>query len=364
VLEHADRRMRAAVAELPDGTYYGEDHSDNDCFQKMDIAIRVALTVKGDEMVVDFSQSDPQILGFKNSSLANTYSSVFLAIASFFDTSIPRNEGTYRCVTIIAPEGTIVNARPPAPMTMNTVFVAHEIIHAVWRALAAADPPRACAGWSKTMHGHVTGRKDDGSTWVMYQWHAMGTPGATAERDGFVQMGHLVSLGGLDLPNLEFHEQMYPVRYIRQEQRIDNAGAGATRGGTGVRYEADILVPATWSFRAEGLDTPSGYGVQGGMTGGVGYEWIAPADEAADGPVFIPPKYGVQRLGPARMIADTPGGGGWGDPFTRDPRLVLRDVRDEVVSVEGAARDYGVVIGADGCSVDLKATAARRASRG
>ena len=363
VLEHADRRMRAAVADLPDGIYYGEDHSDNDCFQKMDIAIRVTLTVKGDDMVVDFSQSDPQILGFKNSSLANTYSSVYLAIASFFDTSIPRNEGTYRCVTIIAPEGSIVNARPPAPMTMNTVFVAHEIIHAVWRALAEADPSRACAGWSKTMHGHVTGRKDDGSTWVMYQWHAMGTPGATAERDGFVQMGHLVSLGGLDLPNLEFHEQMYPVRYIRQEQRIDNAGAGAHRGGTGVRYEADILVPATWSFRAEGLDTPSGYGVQGGLTGGVGYEWVIPVDEAADGPTFIPPKYGVQRLGPARMIADTPGGGGWGDPFTRDPQLVLRDVRDEVVSVAGAARDYGVVISADERSVDLEATAALRANR-
>jgi len=363
VLDHADRRMRAAIAELPDGTYYGEDHSDNDCFQKMDIAIRVALTIKGDEIVADFSDSDPQILGFKNSSLANTYSAVFLAIASFFDTSIPRNEGTYWCLTIIAPEGTIVNALPPAPMTMNTVFVAHEIVHAVWRALAAADPSRACAGWSKTMHGHVTGRNADGTAWVMYQWHAMGTPGATAERDGFIQMGHLITLGGLDLPNLEFHEQMYPVRYIRHEQRIDNAGAGATRGGTGVRYEADILVPATWSFRAEGLDTPSGYGVQGGMTGGVGYEWIVPAEEEADGPTFIAPKYGVKRLGPARMIAETPGGGGWGDPFTRDPKLVLRDVRDEVISVAAAARDYGVVIGADGRSVDEEATAVRRVGR-
>jgi N-methylhydantoinase A len=363
VLDHADRRMRAAVAELPDGIYYGEDHSDNDCFQKMDIAIRVALTIKGDEIVADFSESDPQILGFKNSSLANTYSAVFLAIASFFDTSIPRNEGTYRCLTIIAPEGTIVNALPPAPMTMNTVFVAHEIVHAVWRALAAADPSRACAGWSKTMHGHVTGRNADGTAWVMYQWHAMGTPGATAERDGFIQMGHLITLGGLDLPNLEFHEQMYPVRYIRHEQRIDNAGAGATRGGAGVRYEADILVPATWSFRAEGLDTPSGYGVQGGMTGGVGYEWVVPAEEEADGPTFIAPKYGVKRLGPARMIAETPGGGGWGDPFTRDPELVLRDVRDEVVSVAAAARDYGVAIGAAGRSVDGEATAALRAGR-
>lgn len=364
VLDHADRRMRTAIAELPDGTYHGEDHSDNDCFQKVDVAIRVALTVKGDSIIADFSASDPQILGFKNSSLANTYSAVYLAIASFFDTSIPRNEGTYRGVMIIAPQGTIVNARPPAPMTMNTVFVAHEIVHAVWRALAEADPSRACAGWSKTMHGHVTGRKDDGTTWVMYHWHAMGTPGATAERDGFVQMGHLITLGGLDLPNLEFHEQIYPVRYIRQEQRLDNAGPGANRGGTGVRYEADILVPATWSFRAEGLDTPSGYGVQGGLTGGVGEEWIAPADTAVDGPTFVPPKYGVQRLGPARMIADTPGGGGWGDPFCRDPQRVLRDVRDEVLSVDAAACDYGVVIRSNGlhaCRIDIEATAALRA---
>jgi N-methylhydantoinase B len=144
---------------------------------------------------------------------------------------------------------------------------------------------------------------------------------------------------------------------------MDNAGAGATRGGTGVRYEADILVPSTWSFRAEGLDTPSGYGVQGGMTGGVGYEWIVPVDEDADGPTFVPPKYGVKRLGPARMIADTPGGGGWGNPFDRDPERVLRDVRDEVVSVEAAARDYGVVIGSDGRSIDAEATIALRVDR-
>ena len=359
-LDHADRRMRAAVAELPDGLYRGEDHCDNDCFERRDIAIRVALTVRGDEIVADFTDSDPQIAGFKNSSLANTHSSVYLALASFFDTTIPRNEGTYRCLTVIAPEGSIVNALPPAPMTMNTVFVAHEIVHAVWRALAEADPSRACAGWSKTMHNHVTARNADGTTWVMYQWHAMGTPGATAERDGFAQMGHLITLGGLDLPNLEFHEQMYPVRYVRHEQRLDNAGAGTRRGGTGVRYEADVLVPATWSFRAEGLDTASGYGVRGGMTGGVGLKWVVPAS-GDDGDAFVPPKYGVRHLGPARVIVDTPGGGGWGDPFARPPELVLRDVRDEVVSVEAAARDYGVVVGPDGRSIDAEATAALRA---
>ena len=360
VLDHADRRLRLAVAELPDGVYFGEDHSDNDCFGPADIAVRVTMAVNGDEMILDFTGSDPQIDGFKNSSLANTYSSAFLAVSSFFDTAIPRNEGTYRSVTIVAPEGTIVNARPPAPMTMNTVFVAHEIVIAVWQALASADPARACAAWSKTMHGHVAGRNDDGTTWVMYQWHAMGTPGATAERDGFAQMGHLISLGGLSMPNLEFHEQSYPVRYIRHELRADNAGPGANRGGTGVHYEADILDDAIWSFRAEGLHTPSGHGVEGGGTGGVGYEWVVPANPERDGPRFEPPKYGVTRLGPARMIADTPGGGGWGDPFKRDPDRVLRDVRDGVVSVLSAERDYGVVVGDDGRSVDEAATARTR----
>jgi N-methylhydantoinase B len=360
VLEHADRRMRAAIKQLPNGVYRGEDHSDNDCFVSTDIAIRVSMTVHDDHIDLDFAGTDPQIQGFKNSSLANTYSSVYLAVSSFFDTSIPRNEGTYRSLKIHAPEGSIVNALPPAPMTMNTVYVAHEIVIAVWQALAQADPSRACAAWSKTMHGHVAGTREDGTTWVMYQWHAMGTPGATAERDGFAQMGHLISLGGLDMPNLEFHEQQYPVRYIRHEQRTDNAGPGQMRGGTGVRYEADILEPAIWSFRAEGLDTPSGIGILGGGTGGVGLEWVTPVDARTDGPEFIPPKYGVKKLGPARMVAETPGGGGWGNPFTRDPQLVVRDVRDGIVSRESAESEYGVVIHPNKFLLDTEATLSLR----
>lgn len=366
ILDHAQARMAAAIASLPDGVYEGADASDNDCFERVDVTIRVRLIVEGDRLTLDFGESDPQIRGFKNSSLANTHSAAFLALSSFFDTDIPRNEGTYRNVTIIAPEGTIVNARPPAPMTMNTVFVAHEIVHATWKALAAAAPERALAGWSKTMHGHVAGTTaatadGPGTTWVMYHWHAMGTPGATAERDGFNQMGHLISLGGLDLPNLEFHEQHFPVTYRRWEFRTDAAGAGRHRGGTGVIYEADVDSDAIWSFRAEGLDTPSSYGVLGGEAGAVGEEWVQPVDTDTDGDRFVPPKYGVRRLGPARMIAHTPGGGGWGDPFERPVDAVARDVRDGVVSVDGARRHYGVVVDADGV-VDDGATAAARAA--
>jgi N-methylhydantoinase B len=357
VLEHADARMREAVTALPNGVYLGEDSTDNDCFDKITTTIRVALTVDDDQITLDFSESDPQMRGFKNSSLANTYSAAYLALSSFFDTDIPRNEGTYRCVSIIAPEGSIVNAKPPAPMTMNTVFVGHEIVHSVWRALAEACPERACAGWSKTTHNHVAAQNPDGSSWVMYQWHAMGTPGATAERDGFAQMGHLISLGGLDLPNLEFHEQLFPVRYQRWELRANAAGPGEHRGGTGVRYEAEILTPCMWSFRAEGLDTPSGYGVEGGDWGAKGEQRIEPID----GEAFIPPKYGVRQLGPARIIADTPGGGGWGNPFSRLPKLVLRDVRDGVLSREAAMRDYGVTVRPDSWEIDEMATNAARA---
>ena len=88
--------MRAAVTELPDGVYFGEDHTDNDCFRKVDIAVKVKLTVSGDQIHADFTVTDPQIEGFKNSSVANTYSSVYLAISSFVATSLPRHEGPYR----------------------------------------------------------------------------------------------------------------------------------------------------------------------------------------------------------------------------------------------------------------------------
>ena len=128
ILDHADRRLRAAIADLSDGVYRGEDRFDNDCFEPMDIRICATLTVEDDSLTVDFTGSHEQIQGFKNSSFANTYSSVYMALSSFFDPAIPRNEGTYRGVTIIAPEGTIVNPRAPAPMTMSTVFPACEII--------------------------------------------------------------------------------------------------------------------------------------------------------------------------------------------------------------------------------------------
>ena len=128
------------MQQLAPGVYEGEDESDNDCFGPADIRVRVQITVSKSGMHVDFTGSSPQIAGFKNSSIANTYSSVYLAVIAFLAPHLPKNDGAFRPITVVAPEGTIVNARPPAPMTMNTVFPATNIVHACWKALAACDP--------------------------------------------------------------------------------------------------------------------------------------------------------------------------------------------------------------------------------
>ena len=198
VLAHADRRFRGCVARLAKGVWRAEEPVDNDCFEPIDGKVAVTLTVKDDGLIVDFAGTSPQLRGFKNSSIANSTSAVFMALSSFFEPDLPKNEGAFRCVEIRLPEGTMVNARPPAPMTMNTVFIAHEIIHALWKALDQALPERASAGWSKAVHAVTAGVKDDGSRYVMYQWAGAPAGGGVEGRDGFHLIGHLITLGGLD----------------------------------------------------------------------------------------------------------------------------------------------------------------------
>lgn len=358
VLAHGERRLRNAIAALPHGTYRAEESFDNDCFGPADIRIRVAVTLDGDGATVDFTGTDPQIRGFKNSSLANTHSAVYAAFASFFETDMPRNEGTFRAVRIIAPEGSLVNARPPAPMTMCTVFPAHEIMHACWWALGQADPARNIAGWGKNSFPVTSGTRPGGDTWVLYHWGAGSGAGAVEGRDGFNQMGPMVTLGGLVIPNAETYEQLYPVRVWRQEFRCDAAGPGAWRGGTGVEYEIDIDSDAVYSFRGEGIGRSTGLGVEGGSAGTGGTAVV----HGRDGGLCEPPQYALLRFGPSRLAIRSPGGGGFGDPLDREVSRVVRDARDGVISRDAAASVYGVVLDGDDAA-DMAATERLRRSR-
>lgn len=352
ILDHGDRMLRACLAQVPDGTWYGEDATLNDCFEDIRTEIKVALIVEGDQVTVDFSETGPQMKGFKNSSVANTMSAAYMALGSFFPEDLPRNEGTFRSVKLIMPEGSAVNPRPPAPMTMNTVFIAHHIVHAIWQALGDARPDLACAGWGRSVHptcsGHDGARNRD---YIMYHWHGMPGGGALEGRDGFAQIGHLSALGGLAISNLEDYEQLYPVRYRKHELRCDGGGVGEYRGGSGVEYEVEMLDPVTFYFRSEGLGPPSGYGTRGGLEGLGGFMEVNQNDGKHD----LPTAYGTRHYETCTYHALSPGGGGWGDPRKRPVEKVARDVRDGVVSRDAAATFYGVAVGPDG-TLDEEAT--------
>ncbi len=359
ILDHAERLVLREIASLPCGVYEGEDKSDNDCFGPADVGVRVRITVSNKGVHVDFTGSSPQVAGFKNSSIANTYSSACLAIVAFLAPHLPKNQGTFRPITVHAPEGTIVNARSPAPMTMNTIFPATEIVHACWKALAACDPARACAGWGKSLHCVTSGRRPTGETFVLYHWHGLPAAGAVRGRDGFPSMGTVPTLCGLRLPNVEAYEQLYPVTIHKYEMRCDGEGAGEFRGGPGIDYVADVGVGAEYSFRGEGGYGLTAFGINDGLAGRTGSLTLA----AKDGPRFDTPQYGVRHLPPLRIKIASPGGGGFGDPMRREPDAVLRDVGDGIVSVARARDVYGVVLTGDRLHVDSGATSVLRSRR-
>ena len=356
LLDYGERMFRGAIRDLPDGRYEAEELSHNDCFEDIEIPIRMAMTIDGDHVTADFTGTHPQVRGFKNSSLVTTHACIYLGLFSFLDPSLPKNGGAFRAVTLIAPKGTVVNPRPPAPMTQSTQSVAHEIVHVTWKALAQADPANACAGWGKGIHGVTAGRVGTDDPYVMIHWCTMPGAGAVDGRDGFDQLGHVITLGGLLLHNVEPYEQRYPMRFLRQEYRCDTGGPGEYRGGTGINYEVAVEEEGVYSFRGEGLVYPSGFGVNGGGTGREAEMEIVPAGGASE----VTPPYGNRTSGPARLVARSSGGGGWGDPFRRDPAKVLRDVRCEFISREAARRDYGVVLAEDGRTLDEAATAKER----
>ncbi len=351
VLNHADARFRHVIAALPDGVYTGEEYTDNDCFSAGKFSVHVTCTIAGDKLTVDFTGTDKQMRGFKNSPVANSHSLTYVGLISFLGGDVPINEGTFRSVNLVLPKGSLVNPDAPAPQTMSTMYMGHEIVHAIWKALAKADPSRACAGWGKTVHGISTGKNAAAEPYVLYHWNCLSAAGAVAERDGFHQIGLIGALGGLTIPNVEAYERLYPIRITRHELRMDSAGAGERRGGAGIEYEAEVDGEIMQSFRSEGLTYAAAYGVNGG-TDGLGCEM---AIESGGKLINDLPRFGKRLLRDAKFTVRSAGGGGWGDPRRRDPALVARDVKDGIVSAEAARKQYSVAVDANGC-VDHMAT--------
>jgi N-methylhydantoinase B len=355
LLDYTERVVRAEIAKWPDGVYSFTDYLDEDGVDARDIPIRITMTVKGDDLTVDFTGSSPQVNGGINCPLPFTVSCCGYAVRSIMQEDIPNTSGLFRPVHVIAPEGSILNPVMPAASGMRGV-VGFRLSDALFGTLAQIVPERVpAAGEGGNSLIIIGGYDRKRKPWVMFDLVA-GTWGARPTKDGndgLTNPGSVISNIPAELMELE-----YPVRLEQYALRQDSGGAGKFRGGLGItrdwRYTGDG--PANLSIRSDRRKHPP-YGLFGGLSGGSGWNVMNPGTEKEQvlrTMVTLPIQPGdvIRHMQAA--------GGGWGDPLERDPRAVLEDVIDEKVSLAQALDAYGVVIDAATMQLDDAATECKR----
>jgi N-methylhydantoinase B/oxoprolinase/acetone carboxylase alpha subunit len=308
VVDYGERRMRAALAALPDGTWNAEDVLDSTGAapdQQRPARIRVAVTVAGDAVTVDFTGTDPQARGNVNAVEAVTVSAVTYALRSAVDPTIPANGGALRPVRVVAPAGSIVAARPPAAVGAGNVEVSQRVADVCLLALAGSCVAQVPAAGQGTMNNVLIG----GDGWVYYETVAGGQGGrSTAPGMSGVHTG----MTNTRNTPIEALERTFPMRVLRQRLRRGSGGAGEHAGGEGIERDLLMLEDVTVSLITE-RRASAPWGLAGGGPGAPGENWLLPGgDESRARPL---PDKCTLRLGPGdvlRML--TPGGGGWGPP--------------------------------------------------
>jgi len=302
LLDYGERRMTAALAALPDGIYRFQDYME---MGERDIGIRVAVTVDGDSLHADFRGTDPQVEANFNAVEAVTMSCLYYAVRVATDPSIPANGGSYRPLSLTAPEGTIVNARPPAAVAAGNVETSQRIADVLLGALAPAAPDRVPAAGQGTMNNVLIGNDE-----FAYYETVAGGQGARPFRDGQsgIQTG-MTNTQNTPIESLHLH---YPFRVTAYTLRRDSGGHGRFRGGDGIRREIEFHADATLSLMGERRRNPP-WGLEGGEPGAVGEDWLirASGDRAR-----LPGKSTVEVSTGDRLVVLTPGGGGWGEMAT------------------------------------------------
>jgi N-methylhydantoinase B len=347
IIGRSERAMREAIARLPDGVYRNEVFSDG---YEEPVRLAVTITKHGDQLHVDWAGSSPESRRGINVVLNYTHAYTTYALKCALAPEVPNNEGSFRPVTVDAPPRSILNALPPAPVAARHIL-GHFLPGAVFGALAEALPGRVIAEgaaniWNLQFTGH-----DLADNPFTYVWFSCGGTGARPTKDGLHATAFPSGIAGVPA---EVIEQLSPVVMFRREIRAESAGPGRYRGGCGQTLELGVRTDRPYQF--SGLfdrlhHTAAGYA--GGVNGANARIRLSTGEELTG--------KGVRDLEPkTRIRLDLPGGGGFYDPFTRDPELVVEDVRNGLVSAESALRDYGVVI-VDG-EPDFDATERARAS--
>ena len=361
MMERTERAVRAEIEKMPDGTYYGEAATDDDGTDlDVPVWIRCDLTIRGGKMIVDLSKSDAQRKGFVNSVYAATYANAVGAAVLAFDPSLGRyhNEGTLRCIEVIAPEGLVVACRYPATVGASPVNVGIQVMEAIVMALSKARPDRAIAAWGKHRGDYVFGvdhRTQD--RYVRTAFDYDGSGGATYGHDGLSGISTLGALGAVTRGNVEEMEIRIPHRMQKYEFISDLEGAGRWRGGPGIHWEAvNEGSPAGMATGSSDGDEMLGHGALGGDPSPACRTYIVQGEERTR----IKPHRMAQWPTGASVLKLSSGGGGVGLPSEREPEQVRDDVVKEFVSVKRAREVYRVALDPVSLDIDWKETKALR----
>jgi N-methylhydantoinase B len=355
IVARSEANMRAAIRAVPDGVYAFEDFLDDSGPNTAPLRVAVTVTVDGDAMTIDYAGSSPQTASGMNSYINYTRSYSYAAVKCLTDPAGPMNEGALRPITVLAPEGSFLNPRPPAGGGPRAV-ICYRIFEAVIGALAPALPERVAAAASHfanpTFGGWDRARK---RRFVAYELVLSGT-GARATRDGCEAMSYAFNASNIPVEAQEAHQ---PVVIERFEFIRDSAGAGRFRGGCGIRRDMRFLADEGKLTNLSERQRFRPYGLFGGQPGALARTVLNPGagEELVHGKQSREFAYGDV------ISFQQSGAGGYGDPFTREPARVLADVLDDYVSIAAACEQYGVVITGTGAdlTVDAAATAALRA---
>jgi N-methylhydantoinase B len=324
ILDLSEAQARKIVATWTDGIWSAEALLDDDGRGHQDIAIRATITKQGSDLTIDLSASDPQVASFVNSSYANMRSAVAIAFAYLLDPDIPKNDGVFRILTVIAKQGTIVWANEGAPVTLSTNHCGQEIAEAVIKALANSCPDRAMAGWGKRFRIAITGQDPrTGRPFVWHMFHARPGGGASPIGDGWECGGEWQAVGGIKYGSIEMAEARFPLFFARHELRPASGGDGQHRGGHAGHavIRVETAGPAIGNTAGEGTR----HGCTGLFGGQDGIPHLYTLRHRAEDRILKTKETGIVMAPGDVLDLKAGGGGGWGPPEKRDPAARAHD---------------------------------------